>query len=412
MKLAKLSLAAITVASLSTGLFAAGSLSAALTGGKVSGHLKALYFAKTAAASAANATLYSVPGTRKSVHIFDFGVDLTYVTGDFNGLSAGFTFQGNSSPWSDNDARAVYNGDMYGTGAQLSQGYVEYKNSGAFLKVGRQFISTPLVGVSGSRITKESFEGYVAGYNGLPKTSIVAGYVTKYQHRTDNNGQIGSFKDVPGNAWTVAVTNKSVQGLLLQAAYAKVLTPGNNLKAWYANAKYVASVASGTKVRVGANYYNTSTDASQTLTSNDGDVYSVMLGANMNGLDGQIAYGQVSSSSSVTYGLGNGPGDLYNNTIGGMYYNDTTAGVKDLGIKVGYDLSKVGVAGAKVAVGYNDFSGASQNAQADYTVTGATASYKFAGSLKGLNTVVKYESKSVSGGNTDPRFRFYAVYSF
>ncbi len=417
MKLAKLSLAAIAVVSLSCSAFAADTLAGAFKEGKVSGTLQAYYFAKTATVgNKASTKVYGnvQKNTRHSTSIFDLGAKLNYVTGDFMGFTAGLSFQGNSAPFADDVAKTIYNGDMYGTGAQLSQAYLQYANSGAFIKAGRQFISTPLVAGSGSRITKESFEGYVAGYTGLPNTVIAAGYVTKYQTRTDGNGNIGNFGDVGTGAWTVFATNKSIKGLALTAAYAKVkdITPNNNLKVWYANAKYVASLSSSTKVRVGANYYDSSTDATKNLKSLDGDVYSLMLGANINGLDGQIAYGQVSSSSNTTFGLGNGTGDLYNNTVGAMYFNDTTAGIKNLSIKVGYDLSKVGVAGAKIAVGYNKFSGATNNAEADYTVTGATASYAFAGSLKGLKTVAKYESKNVSGGNTDPRFRLYVTYSF
>ena len=95
-----------------------------------------------------------------------------------------------------------------------------------------------------------------------------------------------------------------------------------------------------------------------------------------------------------------------------MYFNDAHAGVKNLGVKVGYDLSKVGVNGATVALGYNKFSGATDVTRADYTVIGGKVGYKFAGSLKGLSALAKYESKKPSGASSQSQFRFYATYSF
>lgn len=55
------------------------------------------------------------------------------------------------------------------------------------LKGGEQFISTPLLAGSGSRLIKESFEGYLLVNNDIPDTTLVAGVVTKYQTRTDKS---------------------------------------------------------------------------------------------------------------------------------------------------------------------------------------------------------------------------------
>ena len=408
MKLAKLSLAAITVASLTASAFAADSLAGMFKDGKVSGQLKAYYFSKDT-------------GTQ-SDGLFTTGAVLNFNTATFNGFSGALTFQGNADPFASASATAksIYNGDEYGTGAQLSQAYLKYANSDFFAKAGRQFISTPLVAGSGSRFTKESFEGYVLGFTALPQTVIAAGYVDKFQGRTDGYGNIGDFEDDLtglGNddgAWTIFAINKSIPGLKLTGAYAKV-NKGNNttygaLKLWYADVNYHVPM-NGVTVRAGGNYYNVKADKTSKYDSN---VYSLMLGANMNGLDGQIAYGKVDNKTDLAgYGLGNGPGDLYNNTVDAIYFNDTHAGMSNLGIKVGYDLSKVGVAGAKVGVGYNDFSGAKKTSIKDYTVIGGYASYKFSGSLKGLTTLAQYEDEDSDDNSLDGYgFRFKAIYSF
>ncbi len=402
MKLAKLSLAAIAAVSLSTGVFAADSLSSALTSGKVSGHLKALYFSR-------NTTV-----TGRTSNITDLGIDMTYVTGKFYGLNAGFTFQGVASPWISDNAKVDFNGDMYGTGSVLSEAYLGYANSGFFAKVGRQYISTPLVAGSGSRAIKESFEGYVAGYTGLPDTVVAAGYVTKYQHRTDGFGHPGAFKDVRGlngekGAWTIFAVNKSVTGLKLTAAYAKVR---GLVGVSYFDVNYNTAVSNGVNVTLGANYYNNSQINNSNINLN---AYSAMIGASASGLSGKLAYGKTSSSSTgetFTAGLGNGTGNLYNNTTDGMYFNDNTAGVKNWLVSAAYDLSKVGVSGAKVGLGYNRFSG--DTGYKSNHVVGGYVKYAFAGSLKNLSTTFKYATRSAmtAGGNSTHRLRLYLSYKF
>ena len=411
MKLAKLSLAAITVASLSASAFAADSLAGMFKNGKASGQLKAYYYSKD------NGT--------QSDGLFTTGAVLNFNTAVFNGFSGALTFQGNSSPFATSGAKSLYNSTEYGTGAQISQAYLQYANSGFFAKAGRQYVSTPLVAGSGSRMTKESFEGYVLGYTGLPQTVIAAGYVDKYQHRTDKDGNIGSFKDDLtglGNddgAWTIFAINKSIPGLKLTGAYAEV-NKGNDktlgaVDIWYGDVNYHVPM-NGFTLRTGVNYYDTQADNTNATTGVDTNTYSLMLGANMNGLDAQIAYGENDDKTDGTpymYGLGNGTGLLYNNTVDSLYVNDQSAGMSNLGIKVGYDLSKVGVAGTKVGIGYNDFSGAKDTTIKDYTVIGGYASYKFSGSLKGLSALAQYEGKDSDDDSKDGyRFRFKAIYSF
>lgn len=392
MKLAKLSLAAIAAVSLSTGVFAADSLTAALTGGKVSGQLQAIYFNKD------NGTT--------SNDILDLGLDLSYKTGSFNGFSAGMTFQSTHSPWANDQDKAAFSGDMYGTGSVLSEAYLQYANSGFFLKAGRQYISTPLVAGSGSRTTKESFEGYVAGYTGLANTVIAGGYVTKFQGRTDGNGHIGQFEDVADGAWTIFATNKSIKGLKLTGAYAKGKNPGVNPRVWFAEAVYHTMV-SDVDLGLAAQYYDSSSDLADGVGPN-GDTLSLKVSAAYNGLYGHVAYSTNDNKSATLPGLGNGADNAY---AGGLIYgNNYGADVDTVGVKVAYDFSKVGVAGLKAGALYSNYdTGAANN---DYNTLGGYVSYAFAGGLKGLSATFKYDTKNVDHGNDQDYTRVYVTYKF
>ena len=179
MKLAKLSLAAIVVAGLASSSFAADTLEGAFKEGKVSGELKAYYFDRDSG--------------KKSEGIFDTGLMLNYKTGSLNGFSLNFTGQAAASPFASTDEKAMFSGDMYGSGAVLSEAYVAYTMKNTTVLVGRMFLDTPLVSSSGSRIIKEAFEGAAVINTDLPSTTLIAGYVQKFQSRTDGKGNVGEF---------------------------------------------------------------------------------------------------------------------------------------------------------------------------------------------------------------------------
>lgn len=108
------------------------------------------------------------------------------------------------------------------------------------------FIDTPLVATGGSRVNKDAFEGATIVNTDLPNTTLIAGYVQKFQNRTDGNGNIGKFSKTFGTgssgsyvaddgAFTLAVVNNSIQGLSLTAAYAYA---DDLIQIGYAEAQY------------------------------------------------------------------------------------------------------------------------------------------------------------------------------
>lgn len=441
MKLAKLSLAAIAAVSLSTSVFAADNLAQAFKEGKISGTLQAYYF--------------DTDNGVKDQDIFDLGLDLSYKTAALNGFTAGFTFQGTDSPWRDDASKLTsFNGTMYGTGAVLSEAYLQYAYKGAFVKVGRQYISTPLVCGSGSRITKEAFEGYVAGYTGLPQTVIAGGYATKMQRRTDGNGNIGKFSEdniavnAPGskvtgykkpgfsfdnmdNAYTIFATNNSINGLKLTVAYAhaefdihvkeKDKTGANYGKLpatlkdigadiWYGEAAYTMPLDS-VNVGIAGQIYTSSSDL--TKDAYDNTLYGLKLSASANGLSGFVGYTSVddndqNSGGGVIAGVGNGTGLSYTNSFFASQQginNDTDA----YAVGIAYDFSKVGVSGLKAKAKYNSYDFPGSN---DLDSYGLGVYYAFSGYLKGLSTSVEYENQSPDQGSDTDKIRVKFNYKF
>ena len=390
MKLAKLSLAAIVVASLSASAFAADSLASAFKKGKVSGALQSYYFNKD------NGTV--------SNDIITNGVDLGYVTDSYKGLSVGLTFQSAFTPWGNAADNAAFAGTMYGTGGVLSEGYVKYANSGIFVKAGRQYIGTPLVAGSGSRVTKESFEGYVAGYTGVKNLTLVAGYVTKMQYRTDGAGNIGKFvkgaKTTAGTvsfdgAYTVLAAYKT-KAFAVNAQYLNVgsVNGGNDIDVIYADGTYNIPMNS-MNIAISAQY-----GTSNGVATLEGDTMGAKVALTMGALYAHIAYDTNDNTDATVAGAGNGADWAY---AGGLIYgNNYGAGVDTTGVKIGYKIAGVGLAAM-----YSDYSGT-----ANYNTLGAQASYAVPGMLKGLGLLVQYDTRNFSGAADQSFFRFKANYKF
>lgn len=404
MKLSKLSLAAIVALGLGSSAFAADTLADAFKNGKVSGALQAYYFDKD-------------DGTTDD-SILDLGVDLSYVTDSYKGATVGFTFQGTSAP--DAPDTAIFNGDMYGSGAVLSEAYLAYTLSNTTIKAGRQYVATPLVGSSGSRMTRESFQGVLVLNTDLPNTTLGFGYVNKFQTRTSNyklNGaaaatgpvnEIGQFSDVVAvagvgyytvkDAWTVLAINSSLPNTTLIGQYASVndiAHTGGDVTAYHLEASYAAKTDMA-NFTLGGQYMSSSADA--VLGALDGNTFALKVNAAMdNGFDATLAYSANDNKNITVAGLGNGADNVYTGAIiaGGTYAADESVVMGD----VSYDFAKAGVAGLKANLRYSAIDTGAANKDRD--IIGVQASYAFAGELKGLGMTVQYEDTSVDNATTD-----------
>ncbi len=298
-KIVKLSLVASML--LTTSVFA-DTLEEAFKASKVIGEIRAEY---------ADSNFL---GKASSDNVSAFGGSLGIVTGQYYGMKAGVTFQTSHLLDIDNDG-SVFKDDLDAQGSVLSEAYIDYKISNTSLKVGRQYIYTPLVSTSvdgqpSESLLKDSFDAYMVTNTDLPSTTLMAGYISRYQNQTDSDGNTGNFEkeQVQDGAYTVHVKNKSIEKLTLQAQYLGIngYTSGSDKDVLYFQADYI--LAGHT---LSAQYLS-STDKSLGSTLKDGQAWGVKATGPL-GI-GQLGYVTAFTSSmddgEVYAGLGKGTSDL------------------------------------------------------------------------------------------------------
>jgi hypothetical protein len=415
MKTVKLSLSALLLASCSVSAFAGDSLSDAFKNGKIKGQLKAIN--------------YNVDkGSKGKESILSLGVMLNYVTGDFYGFSAGFRFQSSDSPWASSEAKNFYKADLYGPGAVLEEAYLKYKYKKSSLKIGRQFIQTPLLAGNGSRIIHESFEGYTATTKELPKTKIFVGYVDKYLTRTNfkgaNGGGVGKFdkkifmygakyKYTLGDGiWTALVQNQTIKGLKLTGQYLKIKnatiaktgkTQGD-ISVGLAQAEYKFKAA-GLGMLAGIQYGSSNVDNDNSVS---GDLLGFKLATKYNGFITSLGYTIANKDKGMVSGVGISSNWAYAGDIIGLenYQKDVDALSLNLKYKFAKNIMFLGR--------YTDYmvgSNGTLNGGKDLNAYDLIASYKFKNALKGLGVKFHFEDVEYDK-NPVKNYRLYLTYNF
>ena len=431
MKLAKLSLAAIVVAGLTSSSFAADTLADAFKNGKVGGELRAWYFDRD-------------NGTTAHESIINGGISLNYVTDSFYGFRLGATVQSNYTPFADDAEKNLYKGDMYGNGAIFSEAYLGYAIGKTDIKIGRQYITSPLVSGSGSRMIKESFEGAVITNTDLPQTTLVAGYVDKFEGRTSTLassevGSVGKFtntfalstgkgaaisKATIDGAYTAAVINKSINGLTLtgQYVFANDVATVGDVSLYHAEANYVLPM-NGFKLGFDAMYRASSTDSALDSLKLQGSYAGARISVSeLAGFGVSFAASKSDKSDDLIAGLGNGPDSTYTGTILTSSHSyarnmDSYTG------KISYDFAKLGVNGLTAFVIYADNkqgeTSTGNKTTGDWKDTGFEVAYAFSGALKGFTAALQYEQQDndklkngVKSSVTSDEYRFRANYKF
>ena len=123
MKTFNLSIAAIAAMSI-VSTASADSLEEAIKNGKVSGAIQAYSFSRNV-------------NNGEDYQITTLNLDLSYETARFYGFGAKSTFQVATSPWASETAKDARKGDMYGSGAQLSEMYLSYVGGNTTVQAGR-----------------------------------------------------------------------------------------------------------------------------------------------------------------------------------------------------------------------------------------------------------------------------------
>ncbi len=414
MKITKLCLSSLLLATLGVNAFSADSLSSALKNGKFNGEFKTV--------------AYDVDKTTSKESIVSLGVMLNYVTAPFYGVSLGMRVQASSSPWANSAEKAFYKGDLYGPGAVLEEAYLKYQVSKTTLKVGRQFIKTPLLAGNGSRIVHESFQGVTANIKDVAKTRIFVGYVNRYLTRTDflegnAKTRIGNFdKNVfmygkkyaykmGDGLWTILLQNQSVKGLkltgqylLLKNATTKTNAAMGDISVALAQAEYKLPLK-GLPVLLGVQYGTSNVDKDDTRS---GDLLGLKVATKYKGLMASLGYVMDSNKKGMLSGVGISSNWAYAGDIIGLenYNKDTDA----LSLNLKYKFAK----NIMVLGRYTDYitgSTSPVNGAKDLNAYDLVASYAFMGKLKGLSVKVHYENVDF---DTNPvtNYRLYVNYKF
>ena len=391
-KIIKLSLiTALSVTGLTSTLSAADSIEDAFKNGKVKGYLKLHYFAKD----------YEGTAT-KDANILATGGSISYVTDEFHGISLGSTFQA-SHVLSVDDDSSKYSGDLDADGSVLSEAYIKYAFDNSYLKGGRQYMKLPLVAGSGSRIFKQSFEAYKVATKEIPDTTIVAALVTKFQGRTDGEGNEPTFEKIgTDGATTIYVKNNSIKNLTLQLS---ALDVKDDYMTSFVDAKYNFDVE--LKPYISVQYYNTNYDNATA----DSSLAGVKAGINVEGVDLFAAYTETNDDGDVKHGLGSSSYKQYTSTTSTSGANAFKAGAETYQVGAAYKFGKL-----STKVRHTDFNLPNNEASlktSDLKETTFNFEYKFGGAFKNLKAALDFtilDSAAVDQQENDLRTKL--VYSF
>lgn len=392
MRYSKLTVNALIVMGLTTSSFASDTLEDAFKQGKVTGEIRAYYFERDTGIKDAN--------------ILATGLMLNYVTDSFKGFKVGTTFQSSSTPFADEDAKALFIRDMWAQGAQLSEVYVAYTLGKSEAKVGRMYLSTPLIAGSGSRLIRESFEGASIINTDIPSTTLGAVYIDKFQARTNRAGDIGTFAQYGDGVYSLYAINKSIEGLTIMGAWAQINDYNKVLKTAldadldiYATEIIYEHKMGAFGYTLSGQYWFNKYNSVSAGTDDTINGYGLKAGASYADLSGYLAYSKISddtvAANQLLHGVGNGSDLIYTNSLISSYNYDPD--MKAYAVNLEYALTQSAKIGTLYT--YTD----TKNVEVSYT--GFYASYAFSGELKGLNIIAQYENLGEDKDGHELRFK-------
>ncbi|NLK66938.1 MAG: OprD family porin [Campylobacteraceae bacterium] len=364
MKVAKLSLALVLMGGVAC---AEDAFAEAFLNGKFKGEVRAWHWSKKDESAGFNDTK----------RITNFAVELGYETADYYGFYLGSTIQGAFAPIGNSDAKSLYNLEQDTKGVVFSELYLGYKFGKTDIKVGRQYVNTPLVAMTNSRILKESFSGVTISSKELANTEIYAGYLDRYQGRTSSvaSNEIGKepkFKKriVLGGVtprahefdgvYYAGVTNNSISNLTLSAQYALIndvefwFAPNKegDIQLYYTEANYEVPMDSY-KFKFDVNFRGSEVDGGLDARNYDGWMFGARAGVyGLNGFNLSAAYTTVSSDDSVIMSAGLGGTSYTHMPVRGSHHFTALAGMDTYKFQVDYSFAKVGIKGLGASAQY------------------------------------------------------------
>lgn len=405
----KLSLiAALSVTAFTANVVASDTLAEAFSNGKFKGDLKSFYFARGYEGN-----------TKKDASIFVNGGSFNYITDSLDGFKLGVTLQTSHVNKRDDDSK-VYSKDMDATGSRLSESYLSYKLNNTQLKAGRQFISTPLVAGSGSRMIKQAFEAYSLTNSDISNTKIMLSYLTKFQHRTDKSdssdtkiGDVAHFRNtavgVDGTKM-LYLENKSIKGLNLQAQYYQksesLIGAKDGVNNLFLNANYDFDMK--LKPYIALQYFNSEFEKTSNTNNN---MIGAKIGVKVNGFNIFTGYTKTGKGSKVINGIGTGAWKQF--TASAAYGGENAFNPETQSLQFGI-VKKFDTLTTKLKYTNFDVKNNGTNVKAaSLKETSLSLLYKFKGSLKNLKASIDYSllnSELSNQQNSELRSRL--IYSF
>ncbi|MDQ7044503.1 MAG: hypothetical protein Q9M32_01120 [Sulfurimonas sp.] len=151
--------------------------------GKVSGQLRSMYVGYD-----------QKENTAEDTYATALGGTFKYELAEFNGFNAGIAFvTSHDIAFATGDA-AKQNSELSsvrGNYTELSEAYINYKNAGFNLRLGRQLIDTPLADADDSLMVPNTFEAYILIYD-LDKITLTLGNIQEWQGASTG---LGYFED-------------------------------------------------------------------------------------------------------------------------------------------------------------------------------------------------------------------------
>ncbi len=331
----------------------------------------------------------------KDHDILTFGLDLSYKTAKYRGFGFKTTLQSSYSPWVSEKAERNQRGNMWGDGAEFSEAYLSYEYDKTIAKIGRMFLSTPTAAGSGSRLTKEAFQGIYLQNSNIPDTTIEFAFVDKFQSRTDGDGEIGDFSDtfklaaapwdvvLENGAYVIAVENRSIENLTLTGSYTDAI-------GCFETAYAEAALKIGT-IGLASQYYNSKLDDEK----DRGNLFGLKADVTFGDLNLLVAYTKTGSDADVIPGLGNGADLAYTwSEIFAYQYEKDQDSVK---FAAKYNFLE------KASIGISHLIENGEGYERAYTTL--CCNYKFAGKLDGLDLGLAYEIGSQDASDDELRIK-------
>lgn len=400
MKLLKNSIALVMVLGVSTSL-CADTLEDAFKNGKVSGALKFTY------TDASKVDVAGLPSNNKTSGAV--GVHLNYSTGNFNGLKAVMSFQA-SHDLGLHDNESERESRMAFSEASMSQAYLQYSFKKSNIKIGKQYIYTPLILTASAYPMYDSYTGAVFTTMEIPNTVVQAMYIKDLNKRTSDD-VIHYEKPL----YSLFAVNKSITGLKLMGQYLITNEKSNNFdypvpvsggySQYFIQSDYMIPKS---PITFSAQYGGASFDKP---AEKDSSMYGTKVSAKLDGINLNVAYTSVSDDNSFPGTLGHVPDALLFN---GLNQNVSLhSGVDVLSSRFAYNF---GISGLKLTTTLALFSqsdeGANNNFSFNY-LDGAkeldvNIEYKLSGDLKGLKVKLEstYATYDLPMANSEDTFKY------